>query len=87
MPNRSLIQKPLRRPFSFALDWKQTKYDSVLPRYVCQSADNHSSIWQSYEPNAAGKTFGATFAQQLHFCFLAEKPPATADRRRLDGVK
>lgn len=45
------------------LDWKKTVGDSVLRRYICQPADNPSHIWQSYEPNAAGKTFGATFAQ------------------------
>lgn len=68
-------------------DWKKTVGNSVLPRYVFQPADNRSNIWQSYEPNAAGKTFGAIFAQQLDFCFLAEKPPATADLGRFDGME
>ena len=69
------------------LNWKQTKGDSVLLRYICQPADNRSNIWQSYEPNAAGKTFGAIFAQHGHLCFLAEMRPATARQRRLDRVE
>lgn len=59
------------------LDWKKTVGDSVLRRYIYQPADNRSNIWQSYKPNAAGKTFGAIFAQQCHLCFLAEVRPAT----------
>lgn len=59
----------------------------MLLRYICQPADNPSNIWQSYKPNAAGKTFGATFAQQCHLCFLAEMRPATVRWRRLVGVK